>query len=332
VIVIFIPPLVTRAEDVARAIRTVAERAPADLPLITVFMQAQGLPPELRGIPSYRFPEDAARALARVTRYGEWRATPPGAAVELDDVRREEAAAVIASALGSGDGWLGPDAVARLLDCYGIPMAEWRTARTAEDAGAAAAELDGPVALKAIAPTLLHKTEAGAVRLGLAGPGEVVVAAERMREAVEGGGHPLEGFLVQRMVPDGIEMLVGVVHDPVFGPVVACGAGGTAVELLKDVSVRLTPLTDRDADEMLRDLRTYPLLEGFRGAPGGDIEAIRDVLLRVAALVEDHPSIAEMDLNPVMVLQPGAAVVDARVRVETPPPPEPLSARRRATT
>jgi acyl-CoA synthetase (NDP forming) len=124
-------------------------------------------------------------------------------------------------------------------------------------------------------------------------------------------------------------MLVGVVNDAVFGPVVACGAGGTAVELLKDVRVRITPLTDRDAHDMINSLSTYPLLDGYRGAPKADVEALEEVLLRVSALVETHPEIAEMDLNPVIVHPDGAVVVDARIRVDLAPPQEPLGARRR---
>jgi acyl-CoA synthetase (NDP forming) len=119
------------------------------------------------------------------------------------------------------------------------------------------------------------------------------------------------------MVPSGgVEMLVGVVHDALFGPVVACGAGGTAVEVLKDVKVRITPLTDRDAHEMVTSLRTFPLLDGFRGAPKCDVAGLEELLLRVAAMVEQHPEIAEMDCNPVIVRPEGAVIVDARIRIE----------------
>ena len=123
-------------------------------------------------------------------------------------------------------------------------------------------------------------------------------------------------------------MLVGVVNDPQFGPTVACGAGGTLVELLKDVSVRLSPLTRRDAVNMLRELRSFPLLEGYRGAPPCDIYALEDTLVRISALAEDHPQLAEMDCNPVIVSAFGAVVVDARVRVAQAPPRRPLGARR----
>jgi acyl-CoA synthetase (NDP forming) len=210
-----------------------------------------------------------------------------------------------------------------------VPVADWRLATSPEEAGAVAAELDGPVALKAVAPRLVHRTEAHAVRLGLSGAEQVRRAAIEMTETVADQGYAVEGFLVQRMVDGGVELLVGVVHDASFGPVIACGAGGTAVELIKDVAVRITPLTDRDAAEMVRSLATFPLLEGYRGAPRGDVAALEDLLLRVSALVEAHPEIVELDCNPVKVLPDGVVVVDARVRVEVASPPPPLAARRR---
>ena len=330
IIVIFIPPLVTRAEDVAQAIRAAVASLPREIPVLSVFMQARGVPEALRGdgvrIPSYAFPEEAARALARVSAYGIWRQLPEGHVPELDDTKPDEAAGVIAAALTSGPRWLGPEDVVSLLTCYGIPFAESRVAPTASAAGRAAKELGDRVALKAIGP--LHKTDVGAVELGLRGATAVEAAATRMRRRLRARGEPVDGFLVQRMVPAGVEMLVGVVHDSVFGPVVACGAGGTAVELLKDVKVRITPLTDRDADEMVRSLMTFPLLDGYRGAPKTDIAALEQVLLRVSALVDAHPEIVEMDCNPVVVSPEGAVVVDARIRVESAPPPLPLSARR----
>jgi acyl-CoA synthetase (NDP forming) len=119
------------------------------------------------------------------------------------------------------------------------------------------------------------------------------------------------------MAQSGVEMIVGVVHDPQFGPVLACGAGGTLVELLKDVVVRLTPLAREDAAEMIRELRTYPLLEGYRGSPPRDVAALEDVLLRVSALAEDIPQIVEVDLNPVVVLSQGCTILDARIRLSS---------------
>jgi acyl-CoA synthetase (NDP forming) len=263
--------------------------------------------------------------------YGSWRQRPEGEVPERPEAHPEEAAALLATALADGAAphWLGPDDVARLLACYGVPVAEWRLAGSPGEAGAVAAGLGGPVAVKAVAPGLVHKTEAGAVRLGLTGAEQVRTAATEMAETVGAAGYPVDGFLVQPMVDDGVELLVGVVHDASFGPVLACGTGGTAVELLKDVAVRITPLTGRDAAEMVRSLATFPLLDGYRGAPKADVAALEDLLLRVAALVEAHPELAELDLNPVRALPEGVVVIDAGVRVEAANPHPPLSARRR---
>jgi acyl-CoA synthetase (NDP forming) len=337
-IVIFIPPLLTEPAEVADAVRAAA--AAGSVPVLSVIMSADRLPrePDETGVllPTYRFPEEAARALVRAAEYGSWRERPEGHLPELTGLRHDEAAALLADALAErGPGgsreprWLAPDKVASLLDCYGLPLAEWRLAGTPEEAGAAAEELGGPVALKAVAPQLLHKTEARGVRLDLGGAEQVRTAAQEMAAAVAAAGHTVERFLVQRMVSDGVELLVGVVNDASFGPVVACGAGGIAVELLKDVAVRITPLTDRDAAEMVRSLATFPLLDGYRGAPKADVAALEDLLLRVSALVEAHPQVAELDCNPVKVLPHGAVVVDARVRVEPATPRLPLAARRR---
>jgi len=129
------------------------------------------------------------------------------------------------------------------------------------------------------------------------------------------------------MVAAGVEMLVGVVHDRLFGPVLACGAGGTTAELLKDIAVRITPLSDLDAHEMVRSLKTFSLLDGYRGAPRADVATLEEGMLRVSAMIEGHAEIAELDCNPVIVGQHGAVVVDARLRLEMPLPRQPMGAR-----
>jgi acetate---CoA ligase (ADP-forming) len=191
--------------------------------------------------------------------------------------------------------------------------------------------LGGQVVLKAVAPGLIHKTEAGAVRLTLEGSEETEEAAEEMLKQLESAGFNVTGFIIQPMVPAGIEMLVGVTHDPVFGPIMVCGAGGILVELLKDIAVRITPLTDRDASEMVCSLKTFPLLEGYRGGPRYDVAALEQVILRVGALVEDIHEIGELDLNPVIVLPEGQGVslVDARIRVAEALPSLPFGAKKR---
>jgi acetyl coenzyme A synthetase (ADP forming)-like protein len=330
IVVIFTPPLVTQPEDVGRAIREAAELLPRSIPLLAVFISADGPPADLqRGdtlVPAYTFPEEAARALARAVRYGAWRARDPGEVPEYADCRGTEAAAVIAEALHRGPGWLKPTEVARLLDCYGIPMAESRLVRSPAAAGEAAEEMGGQVVIKAVSSSLVHKTEAGGVRVGISGRSEAMRAAREIGESVQAAGYRCEAFLVQRQVPGGVEMLVGMVNDPLFGPVVACGAGGVTAEVLKDVQVRITPLTDRDSAEMIRDLRTFPLLEGYRGGPRADIEALEEMVLRVSALVDGHPELVEMDCNPVIATSEGAVVVDARMRVQPAPPRRPWAA------
>jgi acyl-CoA synthetase (NDP forming) len=278
-------------------------------------------------IPHYPFPEEAARALSLVARYGAWRAAPDEAVVDVEGVDGDRAAAVIATALAAEPGWMAPDAVAELLTCYGIPMVETFSAATPDDAGREAGRMDAEVALKAVAAGVLHKSDAGAVRLHLSGASQVERAAKDMAAALEEAGHHVTAFLVQPMAPEGVEMLVGVVQDQHFGPVLACGAGGTMTELLKDVSVRITPITKGDAGRMVRSLKTFPRLDGYRGAARADVPALEDVLLRVSALVEAHPEVAEMDLNPLIVHPSGAVVVDARIRLERGTPRPPIGAR-----
>ncbi|HEU4713164.1 MAG TPA: GNAT family N-acetyltransferase [Pyrinomonadaceae bacterium] len=318
-IVIFTPPLVTRADDVAKCIVEAVQQIEKTKPVLSVFLSAHPSPKELRTgkscIPSYSFPETAAIALARATRYAQWREKHETYPSRFDDIRADEAASIVAAALTRGEGWLTPDEVARIGSCYGLPLIQQRIVASVDEAAGAAAEIGGEIALKAIAPGVVHKTEAGAVRLGLDGPEAVRAVAREMNERLVAQGHSPSGFVVQQMAGRGIEMLVGVVHDPQFGPVVACGAGGVQVELLRDVSVRLTPLANEDASEMIRELKTYPLLTGFRGSAPADVEALEDGLLRVSALVEDIPQIAELDLNPFVVHENGATILDARIRV-----------------
>jgi acyl-CoA synthetase (NDP forming) len=164
------------------------------------------------------------------------------------------------------------------------------------------------------------------VRIGVS-PADVLGEAEDMIGRVEAAGERIEGFVLQEQIDDGVEMLVGVVADPVFGPVVACGGGGVTVELQRDVAVRVAPLTDLDADEMVRSLASFPLLDGFRGAPKADVGALLDAILRIGALADAHPEIAEMDCNPVMVLADGVRVVDTRTRIQLSRPATPFASR-----
>ena len=328
VISIFLAPLVVQPGEVAAAITSCTSQKP----ILGVFMSSGALPAlsaaDGRRIPGYHMPEPAARALAHVVRYAKWRAQAVEASPVLEGIQRDEAALLLARALRDGGGWLSPEDVLRLLQLYGVPTVEQRTVTSAEEAGVAAQAIGGEVALKVVAPGVIHKSDVGGVRLNLRGAIAVTRAAQRMAQAlVRKLGVSPQGFIVQRMVPPGVELLVGVVNDRQFGPTVACGAGGTQVELMKDVAIRLTPLTGADASGMLRELRTFPLLTGYRGAPAADISAIEDVLLRIGALADDHPCIAELDCNPVIASASGAIVVDARLRCEAAAPDRPIGAR-----
>jgi acyl-CoA synthetase (NDP forming)/RimJ/RimL family protein N-acetyltransferase len=315
-IAIFVPALSATLDEVDTAVGRAA--AGADVPVLLVTFG--GAPADRDGprVPLFSYPENAARALSRIVRHVEWRREPRGELPQLAGIERAEAASLLAAAAADGSRWLGPNEVARLLDCWGLPVVASRDARGPTSAGRAAAELGGRLVLKAAGEGIVHKTELGAVELGLSGEQEVSRAARRMSRRLRKAGLHADSFLVQREVSEGVEMLAGISVDPLLGPLVACGAGGTAVEVLGDVAVRLAPLTDLDARRMIRSLSTFALLDGYRGAPPADVGALEDVLLRLGALADAHPEVIELDCNPVVVGEHGATIVDARVRVEPP--------------
>ena len=326
VIAIFVRPLATRAADVVTAIRAVAaSRTALAKPVLAVFLGPDTPASVQDGVPLFGSVEEAARSLAHATRYAEHRSAPadPPAPMSADD--GDEVAALIADGLVAGGGWMSPAGAEALLRSVGLPVAESRSAATPPDVRQAAEDLGGPVALKAIGPGLLHKSDLGAVRLDLTAA-EAESAAVEMRSSLTAAGVAPEGFLLQRMAPSGPELIVGVVGDPRFGPLVAVGAGGTTAELIGDVQVRLAPVGPREAASMLRELRTFPLLDGFRGAPRADVGAVEDIVTRVAALAAAHPEIAELDCNPVVAGPNGAVIVDARIRLAPPPARPPVGA------
>ncbi|HVC85034.1 MAG TPA: GNAT family N-acetyltransferase [Solirubrobacteraceae bacterium] len=326
IVTIFLPPPGSAGSEVARAIDAVAQPA-RRVTLASVVIGPPAPAPRLGEphVPRFAFPEDAARALAHAVRYGRWRARPAGVVREPPGCRPDEAAAIIAAALAAGGGWLGPGEVASLLACYGLPLLPTRVVRSAAAAALAAAELDGPVALKAIASDLIHKSDVGAVRLDLRSGAQVRRAAREIRAAVTAAGRLLEGFAVQAMAEGGVELLVGVTQQPSFGPVIVCGVGGSTAEPIGDAAVRITPLTDVDAGEMVHSLGSSAPPEVLGGR---NRRALQDVLLRLSALVEAHAEVAELDLNPLVASSDRIVVVDARVRLEAPPPRRPPSSLR----
>jgi len=231
------------------------------------------------------------------------------------DPRRGRALVGKVLASQPGGGWASAEAAAQLLAAYGIPAARSRLVRTPAKAAAAQAELGGPVVVKIAAA--IHKSDVGGVALGISTPQAASQAVTAIRAALAEAGlaEQAREFLVQEQIGDGVEMIVGVTHDPAFGPLVLAGLGGTIVEVLGDVAVRITPLSNTDVDEMLRSLRSYRLLTGYRQSPPLDVAAFAELLHRVSAMVEDIPEIAELDLNPVFVRQHGAVVADVRIRL-----------------
>jgi acyl-CoA synthetase (NDP forming) len=265
-------------------------------------------------VPVYAYPEGAARAMGRAARYGAWRSRPSGTIPQIDGLRVNEARALIASFLGRlpGGGWLSPAETQDLLHCYGVPLVQTIAARDAAEAVAAADSLGRHVVIKADVPGLVHKSDAGAVELDLRGTRQVRSAMHRLEQRFPGR---LAGVIVQPMIAGGIELIIGVVQEPVFGPLVVFGLGGVATEVLGDHAARLSPLTSADADALIHSVRAAPLLVGYRGQPAADLDGLRDTLLRVSQLAADLPQIAELDLNPVIARPDGITAVDARVRV-----------------
>ncbi len=266
------------------------------------------------GVPAYAYPESAAKALARAARYGSWRSRPVDTVPELEGIRTGEARALIAKFLDRmpGGGWLPADEADRLLRCYQLPMVPYRLAVTADEAAAAAADLGGPVALKAEVPGLVHKSDAGAVLLGLDGPEAARDGFDSLAARFAGN---FSGVLVEPMITGGTEVIIGVVQEPIFGPLVVFGLGGVATEVLGDHAARLAPLTTTDADDLIHSIRAAPLLLGHRGQPPANVAALRDALLRISRLADDLPQVAELDLNPVIARPDGVTAVDARIRV-----------------
>jgi acyl-CoA synthetase (NDP forming)/GNAT superfamily N-acetyltransferase len=279
-------------------------------------------------VPAYAYPVSAARALAHAARYGAWRARVPGQVPALAGLRADQARTLIGDFLEHSPegGWLSPQQAAGLLDCYGIPLVASRAVTGEEAAVRAASQLAGPVVLKADVPGLVHKTDAGAVQLDLHGPGEVRAGYRALAARF---ATRMSAVLVQPMIAAGTEVIIGVVQEPVFGPLIVFGLGGVATDVLADRSARLTPLTDTDAAALIRSIRAAPLLLGYRGTPAADLAALQDILLRVSRLADDLPQVAELDLNPVIARPDGAHVVDARVRVLPARTPDPYLRRLR---
>jgi acetyl coenzyme A synthetase (ADP forming)-like protein len=308
-IVLFVPPVVVGAAEVAAAIRRAIEQHPTEKPVLAVVISADGTPTPLieEGAPlaTFPYPESAAHALGVTAERAEWLRRPAGSVPELDGIDEAAARELVEEQLADTDErWLDADRARALLEAYGLPVVGQRVAADADGAVAAARELGFPVVVKT-ATAGAHKTETGGVALDLADEEAVRAAADRIGGAV----------LVQPYLVGGAELLAGVVQDPVFGPLVAFGPGGVLAELIGDAAFRIAPLTDRDAEELVLEGKAGRLVQGFRGAPAADSAALVDLVHRLARLAENLPEAAELDLNPVIALPSGCVAVDARIRV-----------------
>jgi acyl-CoA synthetase (NDP forming) len=271
-------------------------------------------------IPAYDIPQAAAAALAHAARYGAWRTEPRGQVPSFPDVRAADARALVAGFLHRepGGGWLPPDKTADLLHCYGIWLVDAEPATSEDEAVKAAAAVSGPVVLKAEMPRLVPGTDASAVELDLHTEAEVRAAYRRLADRF---GRRLSKVLVQRMVAGGTEVKIGVTDDRVFGPLVVFGPG--------DHAARLTPLTDTNADALIRSIDASPRLLGQRGVPTTNLGTLRELLLRVSRLADDLPEVTELDLSPVIARPHGVFATDARIKVTPCPPQDPFLRRLR---
>lgn len=317
VLAIFVPPLVTQADDVARAIVDVAD---GPKPVIACFLGHEGVPDALRSeggraIPSFAFPESAVRALGRVAAHADWLRRPPGVVPDLPGIDAGVGRALVDRFLGEhpGGGWLDPDDAARVVGAFGVSCVRTCPAATADEAVAVSEALGYPVALKAGSGAIVHKSDVGAVHLGLRSADEVRSAFDAMSTSL---GAEMGGAVLQPMVASGVETIVGILHDRSFGPAVLFGMGGTTAELLRDTAMQLVPVTDADAHDLVRALRTSPLLFGYRGSERADIDALEDLLMRVGRLADALPEVVELDANPVVVSATGVVALDLKVRVE----------------
>jgi acetyl coenzyme A synthetase (ADP forming)-like protein len=335
VLVINVTPLQSDPRDIVNRVAEVVRSRREAKPVLAVMMATEEFYEEVARRedlpPVYRFPESATRAMAMLCRYAEWRRRPvdePMPDFEVDDARVEGILdrweAGHRDLEGDG-GYLSPSDTFRLLEAYGLPLARWRVASTAAAAQIAAAEIGYPVVAKAIAPDLIHKSDVGAVQIGLKDGEEVSRAVSEMEDAVRSAGHEPEGYLIQEMVRGGHEVIFGISTDPRFGPLLMFGLGGKYVEVFQDVRFGVTPLYPSEAEEMVRGIRGFKLLEGVRGEPAADLPRLVETLLRLAQLAQRHPRIRELDINPFLAAsdREHAKVLDARIRVASTPSPTP---------
>jgi len=324
----YVPPAGLSIEDIEKAIDRVSPViAQNEKPIVACFVgQTESKGKVMSGkrlVPYYLFPEDAAQALASAAKYNVVRKKAPASIPALDDIDAGKGREIVETLMTRDIArpvWTRPDETNGLLASFGIKVAPTEVAETAEEAAALATSLGYPVVVKLHSFTITHKTDVGGVILNVQSAEEAKDAYRVIKSRMtELGIEPqMQGVIVQRMVEEGAEVIIGVTEDPSLGHVIMFGLGGTYAELLEDTTARLLPITDQDAREMVGSVKMARLLTGYRGSAPLDTDSIENLLLRVSALVEAVPQIAEMDLNPVKVLRKGEGyrVIDARIAIE----------------
>ncbi|GII34467.1 bifunctional acetate--CoA ligase family protein/GNAT family N-acetyltransferase [Planotetraspora mira] len=323
VLVVYTPPFGSGLERTRDAVAAASEGV--DKTVLACVLGRDGLIGS--NVPAYAFPEQAVHALSRAVDHATWRARPLDPPVEVPPVHASAARRIVETDLAAHpEGrWLDYSTAARLLDCYGIRVADAISVGGSESACEALAWLGLPVALKATGPDLVHKSDVGGVRVNLRSVEEVRQAYREMAERV---GPAMTGALVQHMAAEGVEMIVGGVAHETFGPLIMVGMGGVAAELLVDRAFRVPPISRAEAGRMLGELHCAPLLHGYRGRPEVKVEALETHIIGIGRLMDEIPEIAELDLNPVIVTPGGAVAVDVRLRL-APAPARPSPFRRR---
>lgn len=264
------------------------------------------------GIPTYDFPGTAAKALVALTKYNELKNKPKGNFPDFADCDYESVKQIIETAKSENREILTMQEVFSILSAYHIPIADWKIADNKSDAMIYGEQIGFPLVLKADAPELIHKSDAGGVALNLQSGIALSMALQKMSEKFSSFKH---NYFIQKFMPGGKELIIGAKAERGVGHMVMFGMGGIYVEVLKDVCFELAPISDREAFDMISSIKMYPIIKGIRGEKGLDVESISNVLLRISKLVQAHPEIQELDLNPVMAFESSVAVVDARIKI-----------------
>jgi len=323
-LIILTPQSMTDVENVGKIVPRVIEGI--EKPIVCSFMGAATVREGVEtlresGIPNYAFPESAIKALAAANRMVEMRIIPDREEITFDDIEDEKVSQIIADALADDDECYMSQADCRpIFEAYNLPLLGGGTAHTPEEAADIAEQIDRPVVMKVMSADVIHKSDSGGVLLGINGREAAIEGYARIYDNIEKSvpGAKIDGILIEEMARKGVEVILGCVRQPGFGPMMMFGLGGTMVEVLKDVTFRLAPMWKVSAERMVRQIKAFKMLDGFRGEPEADVESIIETMLRLSTLAVNHPEIAELDINPLIVHATGmgCSLADSRIMLK----------------